>query len=488
MHRCISIVAFFVMTLLCNGAMAQTNNEPWAEYDSNTKTLTFKYGEKPTTPKVGIKIYGNIGKTFWPSWNNAASGTSLDYLKPEELTKVVFDETFKDARPVSCFWWFKGFSSLESIDGLEYLNTSKTVHMGNMFSGCSSLTKLNLRNFSTESVVGDEDGDYGYGLSNMFSGCTGLTELDLRNFNTKKCCEFQNMFYGCTNLKTIYVSDNFSMESSKNAVGMFSGCTSLRGAVEYDASNTDYKSLANYKNGYFSKTYATVGDTKIPLAGENLFAWELTIADGSDFSAPEAFTAKEASYTRDMNNEWGTLCLPYAFTAPSDVEIYGIKTVSEGSITVNLLKGEIPAGMPVLAYRTSAATSVSFNATNASVVTTPMSGNKLVGAFKVTVVPDDSYIISKNKFWLSADLNGSGSTGDVRIKGMRAYISGTTPALSSRQLDITIGSEVTAIDALNAVANGTAECYDIQGRRLNGLQKGINIVRIGGTTKKIIIE
>lgn len=462
MHRCISIVAFFVMTLLCNGAMAQTNNEPWAEYDSNTKTLTFKYGEKPTTPKVGIKIYGNIGKFPWPDWNNLSGISGCDNIPSGDLEKVVFEKPFKEATPSFCSRWFRGFSNLKEIEGLEYLNTEK--------------------------VVGETDTDYRYGFSEMFKDCTSLTELDLRGFNTKECVEFDDMFNGCTNLKTIYVSDNFSMDKCVRSEGMFSGCTSLRGAVEYDASNTDYKSLANYKNGYFSKTYATVGDTKIPLAGENLFAWELTIADGNDFSAPEAFTAKEASYTRDMNNEWGTLCLPYAFTAPSDVEIYGIKTVSEGNITVNLLKGEIPAGMPVLAYRTSAATSVSFNATNASVVTTPMSGNKLVGAFKVTVVPDDSYIISKNKFWLSADLNGSGSTGDVRIKGMRAYISGTTPALSSRQLDITIGSEVTAIDALNAVANGTAECYDIQGRRLNGLQKGINIVRIGGTTKKIIIE
>ena len=47
--------------------------------------------------------------------------------------------------------------------------------MNGMFSGCSSLEKLNLNNFNTNNV---------YNLSYMFYGCSSLKELNLNNLIT----------------------------------------------------------------------------------------------------------------------------------------------------------------------------------------------------------------------------------------------------------------------------------------------------------------
>ena len=53
---------------------------------------------------------------------------------------------------------------------------------------------------------------------------------------------------------------------------------------------------------------------------------------------------------------------------------------------------------------------------------------------------------------------------------------------------IGISDSTTAIDTLNTIANDKAEYYDLQGKRLNEPQKGINIVKRGGKTMKVIIK
>lgn len=47
---------------------------------------------------------------------------------------------------------------------------------------------------------------------------------------------------------------------------------------------------------------------------------------------------------------------------------------------------------------------------------------------------------------------------------------------------------VTVINQLNAVTDGKAEYYDLQGRRINNLQKGVNIVKRGNKTMKVIMK
>ena len=49
--------------------------------------------------------------------------------------------------------------------------------------------------------------------------------------------------------------------------------------------------------------------------------------------------------------------------------------------------------------------------------------------------------------------------------------------------------EATAIaERLNALTDEKAEYYDLNGRRIDGLRKGVNIVRRNGTTTKVTIK
>ena len=59
-------------------------------------------------------------------------------------------------------------------------------------------------------------------------------------------------------------------------------------------------------------------------------------------------------------------------------------------------------------------------------------------------------------------------------------------------LCIRIGDGTTAIKQLEAdaadTADSKAEYYDLQGHRLQDLQKGVNIVKRGGKTMKVVIK
>ena len=185
-----------------------------AVYNSSSYTLTFKYGNR-TKPDANEAAYElNSGESV-PGW-----------ISNTGITKVVFDYSFNYTQPTSCFQWFKGLSSLTTIDGIGYLNTSEVTTMKEMFSGCSN-----------------------------------LASLQLKTFNTAKVTDMTNMFYNCSSLISIYTSDLFDVTHVKTSEDMFSGCTSLDG---YDAGKVN-KDYANSETGYFTHVPEGEGSQQSPF-------------------------------------------------------------------------------------------------------------------------------------------------------------------------------------------------------------------------------
>ena len=225
--------------------------------DQHTLTFYYDYNRKLHSGKTwDIDEKSSSSKPTW-------AGT--DYTSNKAVTKVVFDASFKDFSPTTTEGWFYHLSELTTIEGLENLNTSEVTNMSSMFSGCSSLTELNLSNFNTSKVTSMSSmfsncsGLTSLNLSNfntsavtnmssMFSGCSGLTSLNLSNFNTSKVWNMDSMFSGCSVLKTILNPNTWRCEQSQD---MFKGCTQLNGAVEYDASKVNVW-MANPTTGYFT--------------------------------------------------------------------------------------------------------------------------------------------------------------------------------------------------------------------------------------------
>ena len=111
---------------------------------------------------------------------------------------------------------FNMCSSLEKLD-LKNFNTKNVTDMKFMFSKCSNLKELDLKNFDTSNVTD---------MTHMFSGCSSLTKLDLLNFNTKNVTSMFWMFSGCSSLTKLDLK-NFDTKNVTDMGGMFSGCSSL---------------------------------------------------------------------------------------------------------------------------------------------------------------------------------------------------------------------------------------------------------------------
>ena len=230
---------------------------------------------------------------------------------------------------------------------------------------------------------------------------------------------------------------------------------------------------------------------------------DLTLADGEDFKDYEPFISKTISYSRNIpeGSTWGTLCLPFAIdqSQVKECKFYSLTGIDNDCITLESYEeGIIPAGTPVLFKMNEGKTSLSLSASNAEIATAPtVAGtNKdvnLVGSFTKIGGKDNQgldkndYIIGKDRFWRVFDLNDGNGVG---IKPMRAYIHPANEYLArAAMLSIGKGDGTTAIDNLNAISNdANAEYYDANGRRINGLQKGLNIVKRGSKTYKIMVK
>ena len=85
----------------------------------------------------------------------------------------------------------------------------------------------------------------------MFSNCSSLTSLDVRNFDTSKLADTSYMFRKCSSLETIYCEQNWKSDKIIYSSNMFTDCTNLKGAISYDSTKVDIN-YANPNTGYFS--------------------------------------------------------------------------------------------------------------------------------------------------------------------------------------------------------------------------------------------
>ena len=279
---------------------------------------------------------------------------------------------------------------------------------------------------------------------------------------------------------------------------------------EHDADEHIYYKGCNNKKCAAHKYVADkAGNIEVTKDANNKFVAteDLTLADGEDFKDYEPFISKTISYSRDIpkGSTWGTLCLPFAIVQSQETEckfyrLTGIDNDNE-CITLESCEGaEIPAGTPVLFKMNEGEQTLSISAQDAGIVTEPKAGTNtdvnLVGSFTKIGGKDNQgldkndYIIGKNKFWLVSELKNDGNGKGVGIKPMRAYIQPATASQArAAMLSIGKGDGTTAIDNLNAISNdANAEYYDANGRRTNGLQKGLNIVKRGSKTYKIMVK
>ena len=536
---------------------------PWVKYADGT--LTFYNSPKRTLGENEYGIYDGWATPDWV-WQNP---------NVTNVTKVVFDPAFANARPTKCNEWFQNYVNLTSIEGIEYLNTSQVTDMHNMFYNCYHLQTTDFSGFDTRKVKDMSNMFYNCGslksldisnfntsevtdMRNMFYHCIGLTSLDLSHFNTskvsimismfqlcsnllsvnlsgwdtrnvgsmdhmfekcislktldlsgfdtrEKTCAMDDMFNTCKELTTIFVSDKFAVGTRGTGDGtMFLECKKLKGANDFDKNKTGIDN-ANYKTGYFTKLVGKNGDEKIGATGETLATDNLVLDDNKDFVAYEPFAAKAASYNRTMNagTTWATLCLPFEVSLENqNFRAFKLLSADDVTETVELeeIEGSIEAGTPVIIKMNDGATKLDFTVADKEIANEVKTAETANGNYQLQGIytkkefckdtDNNCYIVKGDKLMNPAKLLGETSTAHVGSKPFRAYMAdnSSAPAAGARMFSISVGGSTTAIEQLESTADSKAEYYDLQGRRLQNLQKGVNIVKRGGKTMKVIIK
>jgi len=388
---------------------------------------------------------------------------------------------------------FGGCSSLDSLD-LSRFNAKGVLYHGlyAMFSGCSSLKFLDVSNFPADRPKMQLDA--------MFKGCSSLQTLDLSSFNTGLANSFTDMFDGCSALRTIYVSDLFRFKNGVSSSNMFRNCLSLKGAISFEPSTID-KTYASYVWGYLTKKVGMNGNEIIGATGSPLTIDALPLDDSKAYTLYEDCDVNNASYERQVKSKWATLCLPYTIHPSSEDNtcyFYTLKSVGMESVElVRVEEGVIEAGQPIV-VRKKNAEQTSFRVVSgtaspdekAKAVKEPKTEEgapRLIGTFAPIKLKDDCYFIAKDLFRLVSDYKPA-ATG-VKIAAYRAYIQpDATQKGGSAQLTIGVDEGTNQVDAATLVdlLNDTeAEYYDVQGRRIPQLQRGINIVKVGSKVMKV---
>ncbi len=227
-----------VTAVMC--ALGAAAAEAYACYTSSNTTLTFYY-DNLSSSRPGTIYYLDTGVTS-PGWK--LDGTNAD------VTQAVFDPSFAGARPKLTHDWFYDMRNLQSITGMNYLNTSEVVDMRSMFGNCLNLTSVDVSHFNTAKVTD---------MTGMFASCMELTSLDLSSFNTSKVTKMQFMFSECSGLETIFVGNGWSTAAVTSSNNMFSNNISLMGGkgTPFSQSNPKDKTYAHIDGGPSNPGYFT---------------------------------------------------------------------------------------------------------------------------------------------------------------------------------------------------------------------------------------
>lgn len=420
------------------------------------------------------------------------------------------------------------------------------------FSGCTSLTKLSLtsslqriganafngcKNLKCELAIPSTVTEIGDGAFKECSNLYGTLTLpaNLKKIGSKtfqNCNSFtgtlvipnsvteigQEAFSDCSRFTGLSLPNNLR----KIEFGAFARCINLSGPLSIPETVKEIGSYAFYNCTGFT------GDFVLPSAlesiGTDAFANTqdknrlvfqslpkgmqngyhdckmrryVNLSDASYVSDDAYAYLDRASYVRTMTNTWGSLVLPYEMLLPSDApySVFTIEKMTNDEVVLKRCTFILNSGVAYIVRRDGEEKTLNFQTDRATQIRMKMQpaevGNlKFSGTYQAKEVTD-GYILAQDRFWNVAKLKDAApETQAVMVGPFRSWLEGTTantsPSLSMRIGDSTTGIDnVAPLEMLNA---NDAEYYDLNGKRLDAPMKGVNIVKRGNKTMKVIIK
>lgn len=348
----------------------------------------------------------------------------------------------------------------------------------------------NCENFSGDLVIPNGVTEIG---NNAFDNCTGFTGKLSLPHNLRKI-EYA-AFARCINL-----SGPLSIPETVKEIGSyafyncpkFTGDFVLPSALESIGTDA-FANTQNTNNLVFQS---------LPKGMQNGYHYckmrrYVNLSDASYVSDDAYAYLDGASYVRTMTNTWGSLVLPYDMLLPSDApySVFTIEKMTNDEVVLKRCTFILNPGVAYIVRRDGEEKTLTFSPDRSVEIRMKMQpadvGNlKFSGTYQAKEVTD-GYILAQDRFWNVAKLKAAApETQAVMVGPFRSWLEGTTantsPSLSMRIGDSTTGIDnVAPLEMLNA---NDAEYYDLNGKRLDAPMKGVNIVKRGNKTMKVIIK
>lgn len=427
------LVVFIMCLPLWSSKSYSQEAESYVVLNTTDGTLTFKHDTEKPSDAYSL----NYGYNF-PGWKNQA----------EKIKTVIFDDSFADARPEFCSYWFANCENLTSIIGIENLNTENVKLMMCMFYHCKSLTSLDVSKFDTKNV---ED------MNGMFDTCSGLTTLDVSNFNTSNVTEMEAMFAGCSNLKSIDIS-NFDTRNVTLIGSLFKNCSSLT-SLDVSKLNTDKVTTMKWMF-YGCSNLESLDLSKLNTANvKNMYGMfrycsSLTSLDLSNFD------------TKNVTDMSGMFA--YCSALPS-LDISSLNTSNVTDMTWMFYSCSTLESLDLSRFNTEKVTTMNrMFAFNENITTIYVSDK-----FVTTALTNDEDIF----------INCPKLKGAIEYeygKGGKEFANYTTGYFTK--------STFSGIKSHDANDFHKTNYYDLQGHRLGKLKRGLNIIKRGNKTVKVSVK
>ncbi len=424
---------------------------------------------------------------------NTENVTNMSYMFYETSLSRLDLSSFDTGNVTNMSGMFHSGYNIENLD-LSNFNTENVADMSYMFTGCSELTSLDLSNFNTENVTN---------MSYMFSSCSKLTSLDLSNFNTENVTDMSFMFHICQslinldltsftvssdnnltlqfmfgycyNLETIFCNSDFNNGHvvPNYSISLFIGCTNLKGAVDFNSSNTNYD-FANPTTGYFTYGLRDNADNS-------------SLIDDTE-SMPRVGLVGRTLY---KDGDWNTLCLPFSvgdeyngltgtplegatvMTLDNSADSQTGFDLSSGTLPLNFVEVKsIEAGKPYI---------IKWNSGEENIVNPTFTNVTLSSTPSPVVAPSVSFIGTYNpQPFTSANSDilylGAGNTlyypsSDMTINAFRAYFElNLTSSQQVKSFVLNFGDEEAAsiktISESSDHSKSSDPYFSLDGRRL----------------------
>ncbi|MCH4165690.1 MAG: BspA family leucine-rich repeat surface protein [Lentilactobacillus diolivorans] len=229
------------------------------------------------------------------------SAHDYPWMGNTDITKVQIAAPLflEDSAPVG---FLSEMTNLESITGMDNIDTSKATNMSSMFKGDVYLTDLDISKFDTSNVtdmswmfddnqnlraldVSKFNTSKVTNMAGMFSATESLTDLNVSNFDTSKVKDMSYMFFQNMALKSLDVS-NFNTSQVTNMSNMFGrNRLAVLNLANFDTSKvTDMDGMFTHSQVLTSLALLNFDTSKVTTMA-NMFAWDdvLTSLDLSSF-------------------------------------------------------------------------------------------------------------------------------------------------------------------------------------------------------------